>query len=134
MSWEENCKGVVSERLRALLIFSKRPDVKDWTWQGVAEALAEIYSPGMRLYWVLHHLMEAYQEAAADPRFEMGRADVLEVLMAPIKGHTSIDLIGPASLQTQYTVEQFYNAMVLKLLGQIQCANIAWLREPAPQT
>jgi hypothetical protein len=134
MSWEENSKGVISDRLRALLIFSKRPDAKEWKWQVVADALAEIYSPGMRLYWVMHHLVEAYQEATAEPRFEVGRCDVLEVLMAPIKGHTAIDMLGPASLETKYTVEDFYNAMVVKILGQLQCTNIAWLREAQPQS
>lgn len=134
MSWEANSKGVMSERLRALLIFSKRPDVKEWTWKGVADALADIYSTDMRLVWVMHHLVAAYEEALAEPRFQLGRScGTVDLLMAPVKGSSSIDLMGPASLATAYTVEQFYNAMVVRILGELQCATVGWLREPQGQ-
>lgn len=134
MDWEENSKGVLSDRLRTLMAFSKRPDQKDWSWRAVAEELADLYGGGMKLYWVMHHLVAAYQEALGEPRFKLGGSDkVLELIMAPIRGHTSVELLGPASLASEYSVEQFYNAMVLKLLGELQITNIGWLRELQPQ-
>lgn len=134
MDWEANSKGVISDRLRTLMAFSKAPGAKDWSWSGVAGALADLYSRDMNLYWAVHHLAAAYQEALAEPRFQLGRSDkMVELLMAPVKGHTSVELLGPASLQSQYSVEQFYNAMVVKMLGELQVTNIAWLRELQPQ-
>lgn len=130
MSWEEKSKGVISERLRTLMMFAKRPDTVEWTWQAVAEALKGLYSDDMKLVWVMHHLVAAYEEALAEPRFQLGRGNtMLDVLLSPVRGHTSIQLLGPGSLQTPYTVEQFYNAMVHKILGELQITNVGWLRD-----
>ena len=85
----------------------------------------------MSLADVIHHLVAAYSEVLCEPRFEVGRGGKAseELLLAPIKGYHSIDLAGPRSLDTLYTVEQFYNAFVIHILGQLSITSIGWCRD-----
>ena len=126
-----------SARLLALLAFTKSMDAEfEFSWEAVPAALAELYHPKMTLSDAMHHLLHAYQELKADPRFEAGNSTdyTLDILLAPVKGSNSIEILGPASLKTAYTVGAFYNAMALHMLGAIRCARIDWLydlNEPA---
>ena len=119
----------LNPRLLALLRFAKS-ERSGSTWRDVAQALGELYHPEMTLADVIHHLVAAYSEVLCEPRFEVGRSGKAseELLLAPIKGLHSIDFAGPRSLSTPYTVEQFYNAFVLHILGQLSITSIGWCR------
>lgn len=119
----------LNPRLLTLLRFAKS-ERSGSTWRDVAQALGELYHPEMTLADVIHHLVAAYSEVLCEPRFEVGRSGKAseELLLAPIKGLHSIDFAGPRSLSTPYTVEQFYDAFVLHILGQLSITSIGWCR------
>lgn len=122
-------ESVLNQRLLTLLRFAKG-ERSGSTWRDVAQALGELYHPEMTLADVIHHLVTAYLEVLCEPRFEVGRSGKAseDLLLAPIKGYQSIDLAGPRSLETAYTVEQFYNAFVIHILGQLSITSIGWCR------
>ena len=122
-------ESVLNQRLLTLLRFAKGERTGS-TWRDVAQALGELYHPEMTLADVIHHLVTAYSEVLCEPRFEVGRSGKAseDLLLAPIKGYQSIDLAGPRSLDTPYTVEQFYNAFVMHILGQLSITSIGWCR------
>lgn len=121
-----------SARLTALLEFVKNEPDEDLSWRTVPKALAELYHPSMTLTDVMHHLVHAHKELLADPRFEAGNPDnePLAMLLAPVKGLTAIELFGPKSLSSGYSVEQFYDAMALHVLSAVKLCRIDWLRAP----
>lgn len=123
-------ESVLNQRLLTLLRFAKG-ERSGSTWRDVAQALGELYHPEMTLADVIHHLVTAYSEVLCEPRFEVGRSGKAseDLLLAPIKGYQSIDLAGPRSLDTPYTVEQFYNAFVIHILGQLSITSIGWCRD-----
>lgn len=102
--------------LKALFRYVKNMD-NDRSWVAIRDnVLAQIYHPNMRFVDVIKVLLTAYTEALMEPRFELpGRHNVSEeLLLAPIKGHHSIELGGPSSVEQKYSVEQFYSAMIDK--------------------
>ena len=121
---------VDNPRLLTLLRFSKRPRSGS-TWRDVAHALEECYGPELTLADVIHHLAAAFADLACEPRFQSGRSTMAatELLLSPIKGLFSVEQFGASSLDAKYSVEEFYNAMVLYFVGQFSIANIGWCRE-----
>lgn len=123
-----------SPRLFALLAFTKTDiSEKAFSWTDVAAALGELYHPKMTVSDAMHHLVAAFQELKADPRFEAGHGSgyMTDVLLAPVKGFHSIERFGPKQgLASSYTVEQFYDAMAGHMLTQIRLARVDWLVEP----
>ena len=60
------------------------------------------------------------------------------LLLAPVKGFSSIELMGPRSTDQAYTVEAFYNSIASFILGAFLMAKVGWCQElfsaaaPAP--
>ena len=123
-------ESVLNPRLLTLLRFAKS-ERSGSTWRDVAQALGDIYHPDMKLADVIHHLVVTYAEVLCEPRFGVGGGGKAseDLLLAPIKGLHSIDFPGPRNLDTSYTVEQFYNAFVIHILGQLSITNIGWCRD-----
>lgn len=118
-----------SERLLVLLRYAKSENTGSG-WRDIASALGDLYHPEMTLPDVIHHVVSAFTEVLCEPRFEIGRGGSAgeELLLAPIKGYHAIEIYGPKSLETQYTVEQFYNAQISYVVGQLSIARIDWCR------
>jgi hypothetical protein len=95
-----------------------------------------MYNYDMRLNDVFHILLKAYLEAIAMPEFEMSKGgDYIErVMFAPINGSFSIEPFGPSSLDTKYSIEQFYSAMVKTMLTELMLSRIDWLRNKGIET
>lgn len=123
-------QAAMSDRLLVLLRYAKSEN-RGSTWRDVAAALGDLYHPDMTLSDAVHHIVAAFTEALAEPRFEVGRGGTagVDLLLAPIKGHHSVEALGPSRLDTSYTVEQFYNAQVAYVLGQLSIAKIGWCRD-----
>jgi len=125
----------MSPQLKALLIYVKSAD-KDqcWnSWKAVrASVFAEIYHPEMSLVAVIQVLCGLYIEAVEEPRFELQSPNnpygLSSKLLAPIVGLHSIDL-KPISVNTQYSIEQFYDAIISRMLGELIGARIDWCRK-----
>lgn len=120
----------ISARLVALLKYAKQRH--EWNgWRSVAEALGDLYHPEMTLRVAVHHAVEAYKEVLDEPQFEIGNPSVHweELLLAPILGSSSVELMGPSSMEASYTVEQFYNSMILKIFGVLTITRIDWCRD-----
>jgi hypothetical protein len=49
-------------------------------------------------------------------------------IIAPIKGHHAIEFMGPSTVETLYSVEQFYDAMIGKMMGDLQVIRVDWCR------
>ncbi len=123
---------MLSDRLVALLRYAKSPS-RASGWQAIPPVLADLYHPEMRLQDVLHHVVAAYEEVLAEPRFCVrgGTTQAVDLLLAPVKGYHAIEmLMGPKDgLQTKYTVEEFYDAIVGHILGQLTITNVGWCRD-----
>ena len=117
----------LSERLRVLLRYAKS-EKDGTTWRDIASALGDLYHPDMTLPDVIHHVVSVLTEVLCEPRFEIGRSGSVgeDLLLAPIKGYHAIEFYGAKNLETQYTVEQFYNAQVSYVIGQLSIARIDW--------
>ncbi len=132
-----------SERLIALLRHVRAPKT-NMSWRGVAAALGDLYHPQMSLPEVVRHLAAAYTELTEEPRFDVpaGPTMLANLLLAPIKGPSSIDVLGPRSTNQVYSVEGFYNSLAGHLLGAFMMAKTDWCAEliaapekpPAPAT
>lgn len=99
------------------------------TPEAIGAALDWCYGGKLSLKDALHHALAAWEEASKDGRYEMGRGDTLELVLAPIRGPSSIELLGPAGLDTQYTVGQFYGAILARVMGALQVTRCDWCRE-----
>lgn len=122
-----------SARLTALLEFLKNNPSEPLSWYTVPKALGELYHHKMTLADAMHHLVHAHKELVADARFETGRSDreFLDLLLSPVKGSHSVELLGATRLNTTYTVEQFYDSMARHILSAILLSRVDWLRAPA---
>ncbi len=120
----------MSDRLLVLLRHAKS-EGRGASWRDVAAALGDLYHPDMTLTDVVHHIVAAFTEVLAEPRFEVGRGGTAaeELLLAPIKGYHTVEALGPSRLDTTYTVEQFYNAQIAYVLGQLSIARVGWCRD-----
>ncbi len=124
----------MSPTLLALLRYAKQEDV-DGAWTSVRDqVLGPIYHPEMKLANVLRVLLEAWMEALNDTRFALpGRRPGLhaleELVLAPVVGHFSVAQWPGATLETTCTVEQFYTAIVHKMISDFRLARVDWCRE-----
>lgn len=100
---------------------------------GVTVVLKPLYHDDMRIMDVIHVLLKAYEEAREYKQFEMpchgGGNWVESLLLAPVKGNSSVDLWGPKSKDTQYTVEQFYESMAMQMLNDLRFTRVDWMKE-----
>jgi len=120
----------VNETLRALLRYTKRQTCAV-TWTDLRDnVLAAIYHRDMKFVDVVKVLLGAYTQALMEPRFELpGRHSAAEdLLLSPIKGSHAIELLGPTGVETQYSVEQFYGAMIEKMMADLRCCRVDWCR------
>jgi hypothetical protein len=119
-----------SPRLLALLQHAKGIN-PDMTWKAIPKALEPIFYSDMSLIDAMHHIVAAFEEVLSEPRFEVGRhgASALELLMSPIKGFSAIDVLGPKTLETTYTVEQFYNSMAMYIFSQLRISRVDWMED-----
>ncbi|KKI35576.1 hypothetical protein VI03_27840 [Burkholderia vietnamiensis] len=116
--------------LKVLLRYTKQRD-SDLTWRSLRDnVFASIYHPDMKFVDVVKVLLAAYTEALMEPRFELpGRHNAAEdLILAPIKGAHAVGYPGPASMQSRYSVEQFYDAVVSKLVSDLRLCRIDWCR------
>lgn len=118
----------MTETLKAVFRYMKRSDSVD-SWQALRDRVfAPLFHPEMRFVDVVHVLMSVYTEALMEPRFELpGRHNAAEdLVLAPIKGSHAIEFMGPSDLARQYSVEQFYGAMISKMLCDLRLCRVDW--------
>ena len=84
----------------------------------------------MLLTHVIHHLAEGFSELLNERRFQVGGngRSAEELLLSPICGHLSVTWPRPATLDTQCTVDAFYDSISRYILGQFSIAAIGWCR------
>lgn len=119
-----------SDRLASLMNLAKgrvgEEGADVTTPQAIGGALAWCYGGKLSLKDALHHAVAAWGEASKDGRYEMGRTTTLDLLLAPIAGVASIELLGPAGMDTHYTVAQFYGAILQRVMGDLQVTRCDW--------
>ncbi|HIH2752474.1 TPA: hypothetical protein ACYLN4_008341 [Burkholderia lata] len=118
----------MDETLKSLFRYVKREDY-DATWQGLREhVLGALYHHEMRFIDVLSVLMRSYSQALMEPRLALpGRYNAAEdLVLAPVKGSHAIEFMGPTAMDQRYSVEQFYGAMIRKMLSDLRLARVDW--------
>lgn len=119
----------LSKTCQTLLAYAKT-SAPSFTSKALADVLCPLYYPGMTLVDIVSVTLSAYNELLAEPRFEVANGEVSShrLLLSPIKGASSIELMGPASFDTTYTVTQFYDAMLADMLQQMRVASVLWMK------
>jgi hypothetical protein len=51
------------------------------------------------------------------------------LFLAPVDGHFAVQWPGPRDLSDTYTVEQFYQAILSRMLSDIMLTRIDWCRD-----
>lgn len=121
----------MSPRLLALLKFFKS-DVEFTGWEQIPQVLGDLYHPNMTFEIAFGHLLAAYREAAAEPRFQISSDvhGVESLLLAPIHGHHALGDHGMVALNSKATVEEFYGAVIWQIRDILTCyTNIGWCRD-----
>lgn len=125
----------MSPTLRALLRYTKsenRPRRDEHsTWERVRTlVLGPLYYENMGLLDVVRVVLSAWTEALVEPRFEMpSRHNAAEdLVLAPVTGFHSVELLGARELDKAYSVKQFYDAMLRKMLSDLMLARVDWCR------
>lgn len=120
----------LTPRLRTMLRLTRSESPRS-TWKDVATALQEEYGTGLTLYDVIHHTVAALAEAFAEPQFGLIASPELtaDLLLAPAIGFHAIDTFGARSLSTAYSLEQYFNAHIAFMVGQLSVAQTGWCRD-----
>lgn len=122
-----------SDRLASLMNLAKgrigEKGAEISTTEAISAALDWCYGGKLTLRDAMHHAVAAWVEARADPRYEAGSTEMLDLVLAPVSGTSSIDLLGPRDMATSYTVGEFYGAMLLRIMGSLQTTRCDWCRE-----
>lgn len=120
----------ISNRLMALLRYAKSNEPV-YSWRAAGIALGDVYHPEMTVADSMHHLVAALEELLSEPRFQSGNAELVaqDLLLAPIRGSYSIEVLGRRSLDTSYTIDQFYSSMASFVIGKLRLSKISWCRE-----
>jgi len=120
----------LSNRLVKLLHHAKQ-DHPLGGWRGIAMAMGEIYHPDMTLVDAVHHAIAGLEEAMAESRFELGDKRNLteDLVLSPIKGYCSMEVLGRPNLETRYSVEQFYDAVSNTVIGRLRIARVDWCNQ-----
>jgi hypothetical protein len=120
---------MISDTLRVVLLHTKAEHTT-FEWKELAGVLEPLYYHDLKMLDVLAILTTVYEEARAEPKFEMpGQHNgMFDLIVAPVKGHFSIDLWGPKSPDVTYTVDQFYTAIIKQMLSDLRLTRVDWLR------
>lgn len=120
----------ISASLLALLKYSKFVIDADVTWTGLRNhVLGEIFHEDMTLGSVLNVVLNAYEEAAADPRFELAyrHMPIRNLLVEPLSKFTNPwtrDL-----MPERMTLEQFYNVIFERIMIEFRLARVDWCKD-----
>ncbi len=118
--------------LKAVLRYVKAADY-DAHWQSLRDnVLAELYHPDMKFLDVFQILLHTYERAVMEPRFELPGSNHVaeELVLSPVKWPLSIDYPFPKNgLDTMYSIEQFYGAMIKWMLSNLRLTRVDWCRD-----
>lgn len=120
-----------SDTVRALLRFTKQPDV-ELNLDSVHNCLRAIYHPDMLLKDVIVVLLSAIKELSSIKQFETPSESflLLKIAAAPIEGTSCLgkNIFGPSKTDL-FTVEQFYDSMIKQILYTFRFSNVAWCKD-----
>lgn len=112
-----------------LLLKLAKSDIPKWDWKHLALELEAIYHSNMTLNEVLEVLIKSYTELLSESRYEIGDGGsaAKDLILAPLKGLYCLELLGVTNIQTNYTVEQFYNSFIAHMMGKMRIATVDWI-------
>jgi len=122
----------LSKTSLVLLLYSKSDiegNKSPTEWEDIRAILASHYGSTLRFIDILNIVLTSYFELLTEPRFELNSDKYIDLLLAPIKGYSSIELYGPNTLETSYSVEQFYISMMRHILSNLRIARTDWCEE-----
>ena len=120
-----------SDTVKALLLYTKQSEV-ELGIESVKVCLGELYHPEMALSDVITVLCSVTLELVSTPEFKTPHLGhiVSVIVKAPIEGTNSLGgkIFGPDK-EEKFTVEEFYNSMIVQLLNIFRFSDIGWCRE-----
>ncbi|MGP1715552.1 MAG: hypothetical protein ACTS9Y_00100 [Methylophilus sp.] len=119
----------ISSTLNLLLAFSKKSNA-DFSLPSVQKALAAMYTIGMPYPEVVHLVSACWMEAVENPNFKLGNKDaqLRDMILAPVRGNFAVNT-GSGEPHDQYSVRQFYESMLKKMLTDLSLSNIEWVND-----
>lgn len=100
------------------------------TWIDIRYHLSELYlANAMTLVDVVEVVARSHQQLLDDSRFDIGDKDNnrIDLILAPIRCPYSVDLLGASRIDNQYSVEDYYNAILRKMMSDFCIARVDWL-------
>lgn len=100
------------------------------TWIDIRYHLSDLYlANAMTLVDVVQVVARSHQQLLDDSRFDIGDKDNnrIDLILAPIRGPSSVELLGASRIDNQYSVEDYYNAILRKMMSDFSIARIDWL-------
>ncbi len=128
-----NPSQTLSKTTIALLKLAKDFEEKNQpnrTWIDIRCHLSELYlTQAMTLVDVVEVVSRSHQQLLNESRFEIGDKDqkTIELILAPIRGPSSVELLGAARIDTKYSIEEYYNAVLSKMMSDFCRARVDWL-------
>lgn len=121
----------MSPRLIALLRFYKTN--QSFTgWRQIQMVLGHLYHADMPLESVIHHMVAAYEEARAEPRFRI-TSDAFNferILFAPASDALAKGAPSEVTLSSEYQLDFVYNSLIGKIVAILTYGtNIGWCRD-----
>jgi len=122
----------ISKTTISLLKLAKDFDEKNTpnrTWVDIQRALSDLYIGLISLVDVIEIVAKSHQQLLDDSRFDIGDKDNnrIDLILAPIRGPSSVELLGASRIDNQYSVEDYYNAILRKMMSDFSIARIDWL-------
>jgi hypothetical protein len=120
--------AIISNTLKALLLYSKTPTEYGYEINGLAEALSDIYAldpNDFNITDLTHIVLKAYYEALAEPRFKLGLSrDQYQIVLDLVK----VPFIG---LNGEYVTQRqgWYEAFTLGIISELAVSVIDWCRD-----
>lgn len=64
-----------------------------------------------------------------EDRFETPSKDTksIDLILAPIRGTSSVEPFGASRIDTKYSIEEFYNAILSAMMTDFYIARVDWL-------
>ncbi len=124
-----------SDRLKLLLLASKKKDVPVFDRAFIADTLAKVYHPKISYSVAVHHCVSALVEAYQYDKFELPHRENLtevieQLVLAPVKSkepaYCFIDNLDP---KTTMTIEEHYNSIISHIMILLRLTRIDWCRD-----
>ena len=115
----------MDKTLKSLLVYSKTTG-DTFTWQNVRfGCLGALYHYDMALIDVVRVVFKAHEQLQSEQRFHVSISEPL--IFAPVLGPSRLKDF--PLMHDTFDIEQFYNAILNKMMNDFRFSSVGWCRE-----